>query len=363
MAPSLPIPPQDISSLPTIFDSATCVRRGLCPVTKIRPQGPEALESHSLYYEQHGRGTKHKVVFIMGLNSSSFSWGPQVAHFGASVPRPAKDKGASSSGDGDVDENEDDYTILVFDNRGVGNSTYPRGPYSTSGMAEDVIALLDYIGWTAERDIHVVGTSLGGMIAQELAYRIPHRIISLAFCVTTPGGYPWNNLPPWAGVHGLAKLTFTPDIDKKAPTVANMLFPSHWLAQRDEDDPKGRTNYHVQSEDYIRRITITKPQQLMGHFSQMIAGLTHYVSPERLRTISGMIPKVLIITGDEDNLVRPINSRRLKESMPEAELLEWPGTGHAIHLQWPKRFNELLEKTFREGRRRVDDGWKPKVSF
>lgn len=101
------------------------------------------------------------------MNSTSFSWAPQVEYFGKS----------------------DKYSVLVFDNRGVGNSGTPRGPYSyvylhlpcllisvlvihgpyrTSGMAEDAICLLDYIGWTNERDIHVVGISLGGMIAQGL---------------------------------------------------------------------------------------------------------------------------------------------------------------------------------------------------
>lgn len=98
------------------------------------------------------------------LNSTSFSWAPQVEHFGRD-PR---------------------YSILVFDNRGVGNSGTPRGPYTcvtlshlsisitqmcvtprrTSGMAEDVIVLLDYLGWTEERSVHLLGLSLGGMIAQ-----------------------------------------------------------------------------------------------------------------------------------------------------------------------------------------------------
>jgi pimeloyl-ACP methyl ester carboxylesterase len=94
--------------LPTFFDAATCVRKGLCPVTDIRGQGQNPLESHSLYFEQHGRGSDYKVVFIMGLNSTSFAWAPQVRHFGKS----------------------DSHTVLVFDNRGVGNSGYPRGPYS-----------------------------------------------------------------------------------------------------------------------------------------------------------------------------------------------------------------------------------------
>ena len=81
-------------------------------------------------------------------------------------------------------------------------------------MAEDVICLLDYLGWTADRELNIIGISLGGMIAQgqsisdmfvalfmrrkyiELAYRIPNRISSLLLAVTTPGGHIWGNFPP-----------------------------------------------------------------------------------------------------------------------------------------------------------------------
>ena len=86
--------------------------------------------------------------------------------------------------------------------------------HRTSAMAEDVICLLDYLGWTADRELNIVGISLGGMIAQgqlipkssvavrfmikyiELAYRIPNRISSLFLAVTTPGGRIWENFPP-----------------------------------------------------------------------------------------------------------------------------------------------------------------------
>jgi pimeloyl-ACP methyl ester carboxylesterase len=87
----------------------------------------------------------------------------------------------------------------------------------------------------------------------------------------------------------------------------------------------------------------------MGHISQMVAALTHHCDPYRLRLISKSIPKVVIVTGDEDHLVSPHHSQELKDSMPSAELVQWEGTGHGISSQWPKRFNELLEKTFREG--------------
>ncbi|KAI0093979.1 alpha/beta-hydrolase [Irpex rosettiformis] len=314
------------SDHPTIFDTTTCIRKGLCPVSSIRNKD-DPLESHSLYFEQHGTGPE-KIIFIMGLNSSSFAWEWQVEYF----PQIA------------------DYSVLVFDNRGVGNSGAPRGPYTTSGMAEDAIALLNYVGWTEHRDLHVVGVSLGGMIAQELASRIPERIISLTLGVTTAGGWPWSNLPPWKGLSTLARLTFISDPEVKIPMILEMAFPVEWLDSKAEDDTQGRTNREIITVVYRRRIQLTRPQKFVGHVSQMVAGLTHYVSPDRLRQISKNIPKILILTGDDDHLVRPSGSVHLKEHMPEAEFVQWEKTGHAIHMQHVKRFNGLLERVFAEGK-------------
>ncbi|KAH9483134.1 Poly(3-hydroxyalkanoate) depolymerase [Psilocybe cubensis] len=384
--------------LPTAFPKSTCLRRGLCPVTALRAQGPEALESHSLYYEVHGpkevadsiqkaqpeeiqRNNPNndeafqeemkkldKVVFIMGLNSSSFSWGPQVRWFG---------KGGSGN-------SERKAAALVFDNRGVGNSGYPRGPYTTSGMAEDAICLLDYLGWTGERELNIVGISLGGMIAQELAYRIPHRIASLVLAVTTPGGHIWNNFPPMKGLTSLTKLMFTPEPIDKVPTVLDMLFPAKWLAERAQSDPhaewngntednrEGKTNRDVQQEGFLRRVAITQPQLFLGHISQMAAGLTHHVSPTRLAQIANTVPKIAIVTGDEDNLVRPIGSVKIWKAMTEGpgqntaevrkrvELLQWEGTGHGIHSQKEVEFNQLVERCMREGKALVEAGFTPR---
>ena len=126
--------------LPTTFSTLTCLQRGLCPISSLRgSQGTEFLESHSLYYEVHGspataaaiagndedkdyvspKRIKNKMIFIMGLNSTCFAWGPQVHWFGGGVPRVVGDE-----------EELEEYTTLVFDNRGVGNSGYPRGLYT-----------------------------------------------------------------------------------------------------------------------------------------------------------------------------------------------------------------------------------------
>ncbi len=95
----------------------------------------------------------------------------------------------------------DTYTSLIFDNRGMGESGKPLMRYSTSSMAQDTIELLDHLEWTSARSIHVIGISMGGMIAQELVrhaephdskhytdsaqgLRIPERIASLSLVST-----------------------------------------------------------------------------------------------------------------------------------------------------------------------------------
>ena len=82
----------------------------------------------------------------------------------------------------------------------------------------------------------------------------------------------------------------------------------------------------------------------------MAAGLTHRVSEDRLREISRCILKVVIVTGDEDHLVDPRGSKFIKANMPEAELIEFPGTGHAIHVQRAKELNEVIARAIRESR-------------
>lgn len=84
----------------------------------------------------------------MGLGAFGWAWQRQTKDFGHN--QAAK------------------YSSLVFDNRGIGKSDKPLIRYSTSEMAKDTIELLDQLGWTEERQLHIIGSSLGGMIAQEM---------------------------------------------------------------------------------------------------------------------------------------------------------------------------------------------------
>lgn len=171
-----------------------------------------------------------------------------------------------------------------------------------------------------------------------------------------------------------------------------MVYPQSWLnlpstsnpTPSSSDDPASasyippsspaQTNREIQTPLYLHRMLHTRPQTPLGALSQMFAGMTHYVSPERLRKdIAEKVPKVLILTGDEDNLVRPDNSLRIMAAMGDlkgksgkelegvvrdgkvdVELVVWEKTGHALHMQWVERFNALMERCWEEGRRNLE---------
>jgi pimeloyl-ACP methyl ester carboxylesterase len=154
------------------------------------------------------------------------------------------------------------------------------------------------------------------------------------------------------------------------PYVVEMCFNTSWLDATAENDAAGRTNREVQAavsvvvmrslitliipyKSYKERMASTRIQKPLGAISQMWAGFTHHVQADRLAQISKTIPKVVILTGDKDHLVRPTNSAYLKKHMPEAEYILWNDTGHVVNLQHVERFNALLERVFQEGEARM----------
>src|SRR5690349_15522839 len=114
------------------------------------PMSMANVDSIQLYYEEHASGDP--LLLIMDLAADSTAWLFQIPDF---APR---------------------YRTIAFDNRGVGRSAKPSGPYTIHGMADDAAGLLDVLH--VER-AHVVGVSMGGMIAQELALRHPDRVRGL----------------------------------------------------------------------------------------------------------------------------------------------------------------------------------------
>ncbi|ORY73588.1 Alpha/Beta hydrolase protein [Leucosporidium creatinivorum] len=306
----------------TIFDPSTCLRKGFCAVAKTKERAPAP---HNLYYELHGdpNPKAKRLVFIMGLNNSSFAWHHQVKYF------------ASIGG----------YQVLVHDNRGVGNSDTPKGLYKTSEMAKDVVELLEEVGWFAEGRLNVVGVSMGGMIALELASLIPTQIHSLLLTSTKSGTV--FDLPSSKATYMFLRLlsgtVWSPS--SAISLIVDSLYPSTWLDVIDPEDSEGRTRRVVQEEDFLRRYYINRRQTLGGRMGQMAAVLKHRVDEERLGRIGREVERVAIIVGTEDRLIHPQRSRELHEAIPGSTLKVVDGGGHALPSQIRDEYNSWIVET------------------
>lgn len=110
-------------------------------------------------YEEYGQGTP--LIMILGLGQDIPTWGFQISEF------------------------SNHFRLIIFDNRDSGKSSCCQEVYTTETMARDTIGLMDYLGIDRA---HILGTSMGGMIAQEIALISPERIISLILASTTSWG-------------------------------------------------------------------------------------------------------------------------------------------------------------------------------
>ncbi|MGZ4394916.1 MAG: alpha/beta fold hydrolase [Gaiellaceae bacterium] len=243
-------------------------------------------------YEAVGSGSP--VLLVQGLGYPRWGWEPVVERL------------------------QDGFLVVSFDNRGIGESDVPPGPYTAAGMAEDAVAVLDAAG--IER-AHVVGASLGGMIAQELVLAHPERVDRLALICTTPGGAEAYPLPE-------PTLRLLAEAPSLAPQDALRLFIENAMVARGA----------LVDELYARRLA--SPPDPAGWQAQAAAGAT-FDAYDRLGAIQA---PTLVVHGTEDNVVDPRNAELLAARISDARLELVPGTGHMLFWERPDRFAELLRE-------------------
>lgn len=213
------------------------------------------------------------------------------------------------------------FRIVLVDNRGVGFSDATRPPYTTSQMADDVIAVLDDAGI---RRAHLFGISLGGMIAQWTAAKYPHRIDRLVLGCTTGGGRAGSG----ATVDAMAALLRggTMPFHEAMRHTAPWVVAPHFLEARPE------------VIDRWVAIAVEEPPRFAGLLGQLWAGARHDCS-RHLRRIRS---ETLVLTGDADRLIPAINSYRLVERIPQARIRVLGRAGHDFPTELPEQTAEIV---------------------
>jgi pimeloyl-ACP methyl ester carboxylesterase len=213
------------------------------------------------------------------------------------------------------------YRVLTFDNRGIGDSDKPPGPYSARELAADALQVLDEAG--VER-AHVVGASLGGMVAQELAVAAPVRLDRLVLCCTTPGG-------PTA--------VPMPDVTVRLFQEAATLAPDVAL-RRFIENALGREPPAALVDELLRR-RLANPPDPAGWQAQAAAGLN-------FAGVEGSIDApTLVLHGTADNVVDVGNVDVLVRLIPAARPELFESAGHLFFWEQPDRFVRIVTEFLR----------------
>ncbi|KAF2101598.1 alpha/beta-hydrolase [Rhizodiscina lignyota] len=298
-------------------------QKGKLPVAKGRG-GP-----FNIAYEVHGHGPI-KIVWVMGLGSLKANWQRQTKDFGHTQA--------------------DKYSCLIFDNRGMGDSDKPRIRYSTSEMARDAIELLDHVGWTESRSVHVVGISMGGMIGQELGLLIPDRIASLNLISTAP--YIFNTVGYVENLRHRINLIIPKSIDQQLSNVKKNCYTLKWLAEPDEceyvKEPFPTNGDRFAAMEVMKR---NHPEWFtrVGFLLQLIAAGWHHKTPEQLKELGDKIgrERILVVHGTIDGMISFPHGEKLLEYLGGEEsgitkrFIE--GQSHVMPIERRKEFNSWIE--------------------
>jgi 3-oxoadipate enol-lactonase len=255
------------------------------------------LNGIDFYYEVAGTGPR--VVFVNGSGATLADASPLVGLFA------------------------NRFEVAAMDPRGLGRSGMPSGPYTMADLASDVVALVDHLGWERFR---LVGMSFGGMVAQEVAVTVPHRIERLALLCTSPGGAGRSSYP----LHTLTDLE-PAERNRIYPTLLDTRFTPEWLATHDDD--RALIDLLADRQDSEQSEAVRE-----GVALQLRARSDHDVY-DRLSRIHC---PTLIAAGRSDGIAPSANSVAIADQIDGADLHLFDG-GHLFLMQDPTALPVILD--------------------
>ena len=250
-----------------------------------------------VYYEREGVGPR--VLFINGSGSTLTTAAPILSRLRSR------------------------FDLLAYDQRGLGRTSIPAGPYSMADYAADASALAEHVGWDTYR---VVGISFGGMVAQELAVSFPERVERLALVVTSCGGAGGSSYP----LHTLVDMEPSAR-DALRLTLLDTRFDAAWLAAH----PSDRALVQAMSE----RTGAEKSADVVRGELLQLAARSELDVHDRLHRITA---PTLVASGRHDGIAPPSNGEAIAAQIPAAELRLYDG-GHICFYQDPSVFPDLIE--------------------
>jgi 3-oxoadipate enol-lactonase len=251
-----------------------------------------------LSYDRAGEGPP--LLLIMGMSGTKHHWGAAV-----------------------LEQLRRDFETIVYDHRDAGDSTKTRQPFTIADLAADAAGLLEALELDSA---HVMGISMGGMIAQELALAHPERIASLTLGCTYCGGE-GSTLTSEAVMRRLAEAMSSGDRERAIRTSWEVNVSASFAA----------------NEDAYARFLKTG----------MTYGLPVKVIMEQMRAIAGhdtsaRLPELkspaLVVHGTLDELLPVQNGHMIAELVPESHLEILEGIGHMFFLEVPERTAELVRE-------------------
>jgi len=207
------------------------------------------------------------------------------------------------------------YRVLRFDNRGVGQTDKPEGPYTSRMLAEDAKALVDELGL---RDVHLMGVSMGGMIAQECALNDGGnlRTLTLACTYAAPGPFCSRMFAMW---HDMAPVNGVPFIMRDVTLWA---FTVPFFEEREDEAKEFEAEMAAMDmsvEAYLAQLHVIQTHDATGRLDQIST-------------------PTLVLAGEQDVLIPVSLSKRLHERIPGADWATTKG-GHACMWEHPGEFN------------------------
>ena len=257
-------------------------------------------------------GAGEPVLLIQGVGAIGYAWRPQVE---ALARR---------------------YSVITFDNRGIGASSIIEGPLTVEGMAADALAILDAEGINR---CHVVGHSMGGLIAAQLALTSPRRVKSLALLCTFPDGKSGSRLTSDTFVTGIRTRVGTKRMRRRA-------FMSLVASKAAMRGPQSEELAQQMTELFGRDLACQPPIIM-----RQLRAMARFDPRWRLRCLAPI--RTLVATGSEDRIARPKHGRALAAAIPGSRYVELQGAAHAVPIESPTVINCLLLDHMEGGKQQV----------